>query len=976
MRSIFFWKNWPSDYKVLWLLVSGVFLFSLAFMWFGYFQGADGIIDWEKIQEQKTIETTVHNFRLGPFSLNIPAESYVIFEYLQGSDLHHNVTASYIFLIVVIFSAMILLAIITTLDKFWFYLGMGLFILFVISLRLDVLLVFGLRGISVSATVLLLFIAVSFYFKSIRPYTSFIARVVSFVVLAGLCGVIIGQFSQVPFPFLQLSVTSYLPALILTILFVIMVAHEIIAAFIPLTSQPTKSLRHFLIISTIYLVNVFITSLHEVGYLQWDFVYINLYLLISLSGLLAIWGFRMRENLYENIFSFTPFGALFIVALGAIGFAFIGQLLGNANDAALKVIRDIIIFAHAGFGLAFMMYVVSNFIVMMAGNLPVNKVLYKPNRMPYFTFRLAGIIVTLAFVFASYWRDYVYHSMAGFYNYVADLYIVQGNETLGRAFYERSRSNAFQNHRANYALAMLKASRIDFEEAANNFELANAKRPSDYSLVNEGNLHLWRKEYFPAIKKYRAVEDIREFPTLSNNLAFAYAKIHNLDSSVYYISEARKHDQTKSSAEANFFALIATEYLPVKTDSILKAFDNTMPTVVANAMAAATLFGQDFNISIDPLKNRVLDLYSATLLNNYIIRNARVLDTTFTEAAFRIAGDSLNHSFSEALKASLAYAYYHQGNVYKAQQILAELSYLTNSYEGKYNYILGLWALEQGSPRKAHSYFAHAVNANYKEAKLYDAIALTEAGDLTAAMIAWDTVAASDDEASRRMASRLKQVLSSRPDEVLTFSDGDKYQYARYRLSVSDTMYFSRLVNTFENQNYKAQALVDMSKKLFAAGDVRTAIRFYNQIGGLSLSDKDLYDDVRHFELKMLASRGEVRALAQQINKDISFDSTRRLEKMLYTALLNETSGNIAQAEKQYEILASWNPYYEEGILAAAAFFRKQNPESIRPYDILAEAIQINSYSTKLLRAYAEEALRQGFDDYARSALDRLRNMQ
>lgn len=976
MRSIFFWKSWPSDYKVLWFLVSGVFLFSLVFMWFGYFQGADGVINWEKIQEQKTIETTVHSFRLGPFSLNIPAESYVIFEYLQGSDLHHNVSASYIFLVILVFSAMILLAVITTLDKFWFYLGMGLFILFVISLRLDVLLVFGLRGLSVPSTVLLLFIAVSFFFKSFRSHTSFITRVASFIALACFFGAIIWQFSQIPFPFLQLSVTSYLPALIITILFIIMIAHEVVAAFIPLTSQPTKSLRHFLVITTIYLVNVFITSLHAVGYLQWDFVYINLYLLISLSGLLAVWGFRTRENLYQNIFPFSPFGALFIVALGAIGFAFIGQLLGNANDAALKVIRDIIIFSHAGFGLVFVMYVVSNFVGMMAGNLPVTKVLYKPNRMPYFTFRLAGIIVALAFVFVSYWRDYVYHSMAGFYNYVADLYIMQGNETLGRAFYERSRSNAFQNHRANYALAMLKASRIDFEEAANNFELANGKRPSDYSLVNGGNLHLWKKEYFPAIQKYNAAERIRKIPALSNNLGFAYARVHNLDSSVFYISEARKHDQTKSSAESNFFALIASEYLPVKTDSILRVFDNNTPTVVANAMAAATLFEQDFEGSVDPLQNGILDLYSATLLNNYIIRNARVLDTTFTNTADRIASDSLNYAFSEALKASLAYAFYHQGNVYKAQQILAELSYLTQSYQGKYNYIMGLWALEQGSPRKAHSYFTHAVNANYKQAKLYDAIALTEAGDLTAAMVAWDSVAGSDDEASRRMAARIKHVLSSGADEALRFNDGEKYQYARYRLNITDTIYFSRLVNSFENQNYKAQALLDMSKKLFATGDVHAAIRFYNQIGGLSLSDKNLYDDIRHFELQMLASRGEVRALAQQINKDISFDSTRRLEKMLYTALLNESAGNLSQAEKQYAILGSWNPYYEEGILAAAEFFRKQDAESVRPYDILAEAIQINNYSTKLLRAYAEEALRQGFDDYARSAMERLRDLQ
>src|SRR5687767_5385943 len=109
MPSPFFWKTWNTTYRNTWLILSVVFIAALIFMWFSYWQGTDGIIHWERIQEQKTIETTVHNFRLGPFQLTVPAESYVIFEFLQGSDLQHNVTASYIFLGVLIFSAMVLL---------------------------------------------------------------------------------------------------------------------------------------------------------------------------------------------------------------------------------------------------------------------------------------------------------------------------------------------------------------------------------------------------------------------------------------------------------------------------------------------------------------------------------------------------------------------------------------------------------------------------------------------------------------------------------------------------------------------------------------------------------------------------------------------------------------------------------------------------------------------------------------------------
>lgn len=977
MPPISFWKDWTPSYRKLWFAASGIFIFSLLFMWFSYFQGAEGIIRWEKLQEQQIVEATVHSFRLGPFTLTVPGESYVIFEYLQGGVLQHNTTASYIFLAILMFSAMMLLAVITSLERFWYFAGISLFILFGVSLRIDALRLFGLHGIAVPAAILVVYLAVSFYFKSFRPETSFISRLLTFLLITVVTGVVIFYFAEVSFPMLQLAMVAYIPALILSVLFIIMVAHEILVSFVYVTSQgASKGLRHFAIISVIYMANVMITCLHEMGTIQWNFVYINLYLLISMSAILGLWGFRLREPLYDNILPFSPLGALFFIALGSICFATLSQLLGNDNDAALKVVRDFIIFAHAGFGIIFLTYIFSNFMVMMAQNLPVYRILYKPTRMPYFTFRFAGLIVMLAFVLANYWRDYVFHSTAGFYNYVADLYMMEGDETLGRAFYEKSRSHAFRNHRANYALAMMNASNLEFEEAHKNFERASSVGATDFSLVNNGNLFLWVKDYFPAIEIYRQAEKVRSSAPLNNNLGFAYSQVHNIDSAAHYLGEARKDKFTKSSAEANFFAMVATEYLPVKTDSILKGFNTTSPAVTSNAMAAATLFGQDFSFAYKLPDEPRLDLYTATLLNNYLIRNARSLDTAFTRKVDTLATDPVNADFSEALKASLAYAYYHQGNVYRAQAILGELGYLTQSYRGKYNYIMGLWALEQGSPEIAHTSFAYAVEADYKRGRMYDAIALTEAGHLQEALIAWDTVLQSNDEGERAIAANMKAVLTLTPEQVLTTGDAQKYQYTRYILSANDTVYFSKLSNTFDNPNYKAQALLDMSKKQFEAGRIVPAIRFFQQTSGLELTDKKLYEEIRHFELRMLASRNEVRTLANQINKGVTFDNSRLLEKMLYTALISEFSGDLKTAEKNYAILGAWNPYFEDGILAAAAFFRKQDTSGVKSYNILAEAIQINAMSARLLKAYADEATRQGLDEYAASAAQRLAELQ
>lgn len=976
MHSIFFWKDWPKNYKALWFVLSGIFLMSLLFLWFTWFQGAHGIIHWEKLQEQEIIETTVHQFRLGPFQLNVPGESYVIFEYLQGSNVEHNKVASYIFLAVLISSSMVMLTIITTLRKFWYFIGIALFVVFVMGLRLEVLVVFGIKGYAIPVVVLVIFAGLSYYFKSFSTAT-FSQRLMAFTALATVFGFIVAFFSHVPYPFLHLVTTAYLPALVLSVLFMLMIAHEILVSFVSMVSQGTsKSLRHFAIISFIYLLNVMITCLHELGVVQWQFLYINLYLLLCTSALLGLWGFKLREPLYESIIYFKPIGAFFYVSLGAICFVTIAQFLGNGNDAALKIIRDIIIFSHTGYGIIFLTYIFSNFMVMMSENLPVYKLLYKPNRMPYFTFRLAGLIATLAFVFYSDWRQTVFHGMAGFYNYVADLYVLQGNEILAQDFYEESRKHAFQNHRANYALGTIKASRINFEGAHYNYELANGRRPTEFSIANAGNLYMWEKNYFPAIQIFKAGKTvIPSSEVIDNNLGYAYGKVRNLDSATYFMNRARQSSITKSSAEGNFLALAAVQRLPIRSDSVIRIFDNQSPIVLSNALAIATLFDQTIETPIDPLSEKTLNLYSATLLNNYSIHNAKSVDTAFVKAVHNIAIDSTNYAFSESLKATLAHAYYHQGNVTKALEVLAELAYITHDYRGKYNYIMGLWALDQGNPEIASSYFMHAETADYKDSRFYNAIALTEAGKVVDASAAWDSIARKGDPNEKEIAVRMQKILAVNTGQAMQLNDAEKYQYCRYKVGLSDTTVFNRISNTFSSADYKAQALLDMAGKHFKAGHLVIAIKYLNRISGLELTNENLYNEVRFAELMMLAWRKELNLLAAQINKGIEFGPGHELEKMWYTALISEASGDTATARKNYKLLGSWNPYFEEGIIAAANFFRKEDPANLDAYNILVEAIQVNYNSYRLLSAYAEEATRLGFDQYATSARHRMQTI-
>ncbi|QOI97254.1 MAG: hypothetical protein HRU69_07025 [Flammeovirgaceae bacterium] len=973
MQSLYFWKNWSGDYRAFWYLCSTLLAAGLIFLWLSYFKGPANVTNWEKLHEQKTVETVTHTFEVGSFEFSIPVESYLTFEFFRGSTLTPNTTASYLFLAGLVLSAIIILTVITTLtSRFWYYTGMGLFILFVISLRLEVLQLFGITGQLIPLTIIGMYVLVSFYFSFIKTTSTFLLRFLVFITITLGLGFLIAYFSGVYFPFLHLSSTGYIAGLILTVLFILMVAHEIPASFVFLASQGTatgKSLRHFVIISIVYLVNLWLVYFHEARIIEWNFLYINLYLLLTVSALLGIWGFKNREVQYENIVPFYPFGAYFYMAMAFIAFATTANLLGNHNDAALKIIRDIIIFSHIGYAIIFLLYVISNFIVMLAENYPVHKVLYQPTRMPYFTFRLAGFIATLAFVFYMNWKEYVYHGLSGFYNNMGDLYIKLDQPAFAEAYYIKSKSYGFQNNRANYILGDLEARRNNFDNASNHYELANGKRPTEYSLINHGNLYVSAGSTFAAIPLYRSALQKENSPYIQNNLAVAYAKVHKLDSAVALFELARKNKATKQTAETNFLALIGQEFIPVNVDSVCKLFQRT-PGIESNALALATLQKQKVNFQ-QSLRETQLSLLTATRLNNYLVYALKELDTAFIENTFRIASDPVNEYYSEALKSTLAHAYYHQGNVTKAMATLAELGYLSQARQGEYNYLLGLWTLEQGAPELTVSHFSNAVDTDYKDARYYQAIALAEAGLREEALNACNALLTDTDSVVQEIGRQLKKVLSVPVSATASLSDLERYQFVRYRLTTRDTVIFKRLINEFTNTEYRALTFYEMGVRQLKLARLSQAKKYIELAARQQLTDQLLRQKIRDAEwLIDVAIAGYPAKIADD---EVALANPLRL---LHEALAAEQRGDSLKAKSFFHILATHNPFFEEGVLAAARYFKGHSSEPLQVYNLLTDAIYLNKYSYRLLMAYAEEAARLGFDEYAAGARERAHEIQ
>lgn len=971
MQSFFFWKTWNREYKTLWYFLVALLLGSLILMWSGYFRVPQGLTDWNTHQNQKTIEDVTHVFEVGNFEFAVPIEMYSTLEYFNASPLKITTTVSYIFAGVLVLMGIFIFSIITALPRFWYYVGTGLFILFIISLRLDVLEIFGQRNFTPAIVTSVVFVSVSFYFNAFNTTASFTSRLLTFTGLILVLGIIIHFFSGVDHPFLFMSVSTFIPGLILSAIFIFMIAHEIIAGFVYLTSQSStssKSLQHFTIISVIYIVNLVFTFMNEAGLVKWNFIFVNLYLLFTVSGILALWGFRKRESLYGNIISFNPFGAYFIIALGIIAFTTTGVFLHTYNDAALRIIRDIIIFSHIGFGAIFLLYFVSNFIGMMAGNKNVYKILYNATRMPYATYRIAGLIATFAFIFYSQWHTYVYFASAGIFNSMGDVQLTIDKSSVAESYYRQARGYAGNNFHGNYFLAGLEGERGNFEKSHQFYNTINWTKPTESSIINNANVFLLEDDIFSMSASLK--EGYEQFPesgVIQNNLGYTFLKLNKADSAYLLFDQALKSNASKQSAGINITGLIAQTGAAFDADSLLKVFGSS-DAVVSNALIAARNQKESIKTKIDPLKKTQLDLYSATLLNNYIVYKLKDLDTTFISRAFAVATDSINGDYSEALKATLGHAYYYQNNVAKAMSLLGEVAFISQSLQGKFNYTMGLWALEQGNAPLAVSCFAYSVEQNYKEAKIYNALALAEARMYDEAIIAAEALLESKIASDREIGKQLKRVLSVSAAEVLTQSDLEKYQYCRYRVSLSDSTTFNRIVNTLENPNYRALITLEMAQRQFNAGSTRNAIRYFNKLDGLVFTDKALSEKINHFELELLASRNEVRLLANKINEGVTFPKEKELQKLLYAALVNEASGDTLAAEKNYEILAAYNPFFEEGVIAAARYFKDHSTDRLKAYSILAEAKQVNRGSIRLLMAYITEATRIGFDDFAADA--------
>lgn len=974
MWTVRFWRDWPLSQRIFFFIFAGMLVAMTAAMWFGYFVQPQPAIELQTITEPELSEMVVDQVRQGAIELPVTGNNYIIFQRQLGGPIQPSIEVAIAYAALMAFFVVGMLAVISTLSKFYYLVGMGVFILFVTTLSPELLGVFGDFGKTFTVVILLLYGLSSFYLFYFKPTASFAVRILVFTGVTAVLGLTISFFNGSGMPFLYLATYATEAGLAIVALLTITVSHEILAGFLFVVTQGntrTRTLRHFAIAAGIYLANLIIVYCIRFKYLNWDILTINLLLLLTISTVLGIWGIRQRQKTYEGIIDADPYAVYAYLIAAAFAFGTIAMLEFNGNDSPISGIEDIIIFSHLGFGFIFLMYLMSNFLSMMLKNYSVHKVLYAPTNMPFFTFRLGGVVATLSLLIYNTWQVPVHNMLAGYYNQLGDLYVEVNVPTVANAYYEEARTYGFMSHHANYALAYLEGKRLNSDGEQVRYEDASYLRPTPMSVLN------WAQVYQASGKNVRAIIALREGmrkltdkSSAENTLALLYARGGLRDSAQIYFERARK-GKMRQLSNANLIGSNALGWTQAPVDSTIQ--DNH-PGTEANRLALANKLGRVVT-SFELPGDTVLTLAKAAAISNYLLNQRQHVDTAFVTKAVALARRDGNSGFKESILFSAALALYQSGEVKRAFQLMEEVT-LQSDVKGKYNYIMTLWALDKREPKRALAYADYSISQGFRRAPIVHAVSLTEGlrikeSTLTSALKAWDSVAHGADTLAHQLAVDMARVLTSEPQALSSFTDTEKYSFARYRYTLGDSSKVFELVSSMTDDDIKARVLLDFAQDLVDADQLHAAHHMLERMTGFSLSDPNIGKQMALLEMITVAGiNGPSRVVDAVKQLPFTFEGKDRRYKILFDAWTAEVAGDTTNATRLYEWLSTHDPFFDDGILSAARYFRGKG---FVAYNLLSEAVLYHPSSIRIRKAYALESARRGFQTYSETMIEELK---
>jgi hypothetical protein len=976
MRGLYFWEEWNQPYRKLYWLFFILFLLSLLIAIYNYFIGLEYVIHWESIGQLDQLKLIAHRVTAGTIRLDIPLDNYVVFQYFEGSNLDINALNAYIYLVALIVGVNLIMALLPSLPKLWFYVGMGGFIGFIVLLNIDQIMLFGQTDKTGMIIVLVSYLSAGYFFKEIKPGIGLFIRFGVFSIISVLIGILFHQFAGVSDPFLFLANYGIFASIIITILFIIFVAHEVIYGFLHLITNSNtvgskNSLNHFIFISIFYLAYVWVTHMHYTGQVQWDLIYLDPFFLAGLTFILGIWGFKKRESLFKEIFYFYPVGALFYLGFGIISINTLSYIFVSANDPLMETFEDVILYSQIGFGIMYFIYVVANFGPLLLLNKKVSKIAYQSRVLPFFIFRIGGFIVFGFTIYSANFLPY-YQSMAGYYNYVGDVFMIENKLDLAEEYYKEASVYEYQNHRSNYAMATLSRMKNDKYDEAYYFRNALLKKPSEFSYVNLSNIYLRNDQYFDGMFELRdALSDYPDSYQILNNLGYFYTKTDLADSSFYYFDKSDKSKWNSTVPASNIYGLLAKSNIKISIDSLESLYpvkDNLAG--IANKLAMKNLFdGLNEQETLDlPELVYNFDAASFAYLYNNALNVLKTENTAFFNEILDYADSSGIDLYMSRLRilASLNKYFNHQvAESFRLLYELGEMSVLNDEY---FN-MLGILALDVNSPRLAVDYFKRTSTQLNDKYRLNLAIAYAEAGMQEEAFETFQSLENSDDADISAVSQKFSSLYRMDINIELDNSDNEnKYLVYRYRIKKEDSLKVSGLLASISNSSIRNLIRLEQASAMIDDKRWQSAYAYYSAVNSGELIP-DLEADYGKIKY-MLALNGLLDSKEIPEMGELGSGHPLFLYDRLLYAQANRNIQDSLNLDQVYLKLATLDPFFEEGIIFATEYFKNDRDRANYSYNLLVNALTMNSYSIPLNKYFVMYCLDEGLLDFAKNRLE------
>ena len=353
------------------------------------------------------------------------------------------------------------------------------------------------------------------------------------------------------------------------------------------SSTKKESQKKWLILFGFYAVNL-IFSFGQLLYNVQTKIYIPSFVFWITSICLGFFQKHKKKN-NHSVF----------IGLGFISFSTAFLLLYTSNDPGIRAIETWALICQLITFVLFPLFIIRNFNSLIKLNLPIYKVVDKPQILPTYILFMGILILGSSFVFAL--NGSAYHQItAAKYNAEGELAQILKDPFLAEIYYKQGLIHSKLNAKSNTSLARIAFQEKNIEELAYYLSTSQVKFPNEKIAIALSNIYQNENHLFESLFALQgAHQKMPESIEIISQLAYTFEKLNQLDSSHYYYQKAFEYDSKSDLTRANFIYALAK--FNKKSNWTASDQGSKDPAILANLWGLGIL--QNYPISSKSIQN-------------------------------------------------------------------------------------------------------------------------------------------------------------------------------------------------------------------------------------------------------------------------------------------------------------------------------------------------------------------------------------